>query len=191
MATRSDALLPGAMPVNIAGAFRFGAVGTTLPAKTSDTFDAGLKLGGLISPDGLTENLEAEPQVEYAWGKAPIAVLLPEHAYSFSFTLYEIMNRDVQELLHGADNVTVDEDGEIHTEIKPELAPEVAAVFQMHSKGKGVQVISVPRAQVVWSGEVTYSDEGIPGYPVTVTALDTGDGSAKATKHLRPTVTTG
>lgn len=186
MATGTSAVMVGTPPEDATGAVRFGPTGTPLPATATGALDAGLLKGGYISQDGLTETIEADVETIRAWGTDPVAQVQPEHNYSFAFTLYETLNADVLRAVYGADNVTVDATtGEIAVDIVPGVPAEMAFVFEIFDRNKGHVRIVVPKGQLVFSGDITYNDEGVAGFTVTVTALANG-GQAKATKRIAP-----
>ena len=101
---------------------------------------------------------------------------------TYSWTLLEVLDENVQKFIRGADNVTVDAgSGTMSVQVKraSERAQmeEHVIVVEMILHRRAVRHV-IPRGVITEVGEVTYVDDDTVGYQVTVTALADENGNS-------------
>src|SRR5699024_12634895 len=103
------------------------------------------------------------------WGGRIVKNLQTDSSASFSFSVIEASNADVLKAICGEDNVTVS-GSSITAKFDLEQLPSRVWNFAVRDGVKGVRV-SVPKGQITELGDVTYGDEDVIAYEVTVDAL--------------------
>lgn len=161
-------------------------LGTGLPEDATESLDVAFKALGYVSEEGLTETTERATEKIKAWGGDTVKIVQTDFSVTYSFTLYESLNSDVLKTIYGDDNVTTTNPGgsTLHeVKIHGEPLPAKAFVFEVKDGDARIR-IAVPNAQVTELGEITYSDESVVGYPITIEALRDSDLGANAVKFI-------
>lgn len=161
--------------------------GSTGPSSVSDALDVAYKSAGYIGEDGVTEANERDTSKIKAWGGDVVKIVQSEHSVTYMFRFIESLNGDVLKAVYGDSNVTTTaatvSSGTIHeVKIKGEMLPHFAIVFEIKDGDARIR-ISAEDVQITEVGEITYSDEDVIGYEVTVECFADADG-VKATKWL-------
>lgn len=169
------------------GGIYLAPIGSTAPADVSAALDAAYKSAGYIGEDGVTEANERDTSKIKAWGGDVVKIVQSEHSVTYTFRFIEALNGDVLKAVYGDDNVTTTaatvSSGTIHeVQIKGDMLPHFAIVFEIKDGDARIR-ISAPDAQVTEVGEITYSDEDVIGYEVTIECFADANG-VKATKWL-------
>lgn len=165
------------------GAVSVAPVGTTLPTDPFADLDVAFSGLGYISEEGMTHAEARENQDIKAWGGDIVDSTQTSKDDTFSGTFLEIMNINVQKLVHGDDNVEEKEtegaEKKAYMAVKAnaEELGEKAFVVDMILKGGIPKRLVIPKGKVTEVGEVTYVDNEPIGYPVTIKALPDEQGN--------------
>ncbi len=173
--------------VGIKGYAYLGDVGATEPAKitddpASDWDDEEWSDLGLITEDGLSENLDQERKDFYAWGylTAPVRTLTTRSTFSFQLT-FEETSVPVLSLYYGVPtsgftNVAAVASGEIAPQqLKFNSvqagAPDVRALGIDVIDGDVVKRYIIPRCEVAERGNVIHKGDELTTYQMTFRPL--------------------
>ncbi|MFE9497266.1 hypothetical protein [Streptomyces collinus] len=186
MATNSANVLAG-KPL-ASGGVLVAPVGSTAPTNAATALDAAFKALGYVGEDGLTESAERSTDKVKAWGGDVVKVVQTDYAVTYQFTLIETLNADVLKTVYGASNVTTtaatSTTGTLQAvKLNSDTFPRQSFVFEMKDGDSRIRIY-VPQGQVTEVGEVTYSDEDVIGYEVTVEAFRDSALGANALKWL-------
>lgn len=168
-------VLVGKPDTAVSGGVSSAPIGTAIPTDATTALDAAFSNYGFISEDGLTETNEKSSDKIKAWGGRIVKNLQTDSSASFSFSFIESANADVLKAICGEDNVTVTPADSTHgTQItaKFDLEQLPSRVWNFDVKDGDNKVrVSVPNGQITELGDVTYGDEDVIAYEVTVDAL--------------------
>lgn len=162
---------------NPAGAIYTAPAGTDLPTDATTALSATFKGLGYIHADGLTNENNQEYDDIRAWGGDTVLSLQGDYTDTYNFTLLEVLAATVQEFIHGADNVTTGEGSTMTVTANNKDVPECIVVIDMLWRNTAVRHV-IPRAKITERGEVTFVDDDVVGYEVTVTALPDSNGNS-------------
>ncbi|TKT03444.1 hypothetical protein [Streptomyces lasalocidi] len=162
--------------------------GTAAPVDAMTALNASFKALGYVGEDGLTESAERSTDKIKAWGGDVVKVVQTDYAVTYSFTLIETLNSDVLKAVHGAGNVTTtaatSTKGTLHAvKLNGDTLPRQSFVFEVKDGDARIRIY-VPQGQITEVGEVTYSDEDVIGYEVTVEAFRDATAGANAIKYI-------
>lgn len=179
MATNSVEKVSAGKPNSTGGVFA-GPVGSTVPASNTAVIDAAIKPLGLVSEDGLKAGGSRNVEAIKDWSGDIIAQLQTEHSSSFSFTLYQVYDGDVQKIAFGDSNVTVtpatSTTGTLITVTENgEELPYKVFVFDMKNGTKKARFV-LPNAKVTTVEELDYVAGSLQGFTLTVEAFKDEDG---------------
>lgn len=158
-------------PVTAGGGVEFAPLGTALPTDATEAL-SGFTKGGLISNEGLTEATERSTEKIRAWGGDVVKIVQTEFGATFTWTFIESTKAEVLKQIAGEDNVTItpatsNSGLKIAVVVDSEQLPHAAYVFTVKDGDKRIR-ICVPDGQITNIGEVTYADDNVIGYPVTL-----------------------
>ena len=163
----------------VGGAIHVAPAGTTLPTDAVTALGAAFVNLGYVSEEGLTNSNSAAMETIHAWGK-DIIFSKDGDDETYSWTLLEVLDENVQKFIRGSDNVTVTE-GAMSIQVKraSERAQleEHVIVVEMILHKRAVRHV-IPRGVITEVGEVNYTDDDAVGYQVTVTALPDASGNS-------------
>lgn len=125
---------------------------------------------GYVSEDGLENANEIEINDIKEWGGNVVYSSITGMTDTFAFTLIESENADVLKAVYGANNVTVDADGNIAVDVKIETPEEKIWVFDLSLRGDVAKRIVIPSGAVTAREAITYNASDAVGYGITVTA---------------------
>ena len=184
MVTNNSANVTAGTP-KVGGAFFHAPLGTDLPTDAKTALDAAFKNLGYISEDGLTESTSIDTSTVKAWGGDVVMVNQTGKTTTFSLTLIEALNEEVQKYTHGADNVT----GNLTTGMtvknaSGELEPEVLVVEQIMN-GNVLKRTVIPNGKITDIGDISYKDGEPVGYNVTITASVDSTGTASYDYYIK------
>lgn len=163
----------------IGGAIHVAPAGTALPTDATTALNSAFVNLGYVSEDGLTNESGGAVQTLHAWGK-DIVLAMEGDPETYSWTLLEVLDENVQKFVRGSANVTVNEDGAMTVKInrgaQREQLEEHVIVVEMILRGRAVRHV-IPCGVITEVGEITYTDDDAVGYEVTVTALPDSEGN--------------
>ena len=165
-------------PVTTGGVL-IGTSGATLPTSASGT-TTGFTALGYVSDSGLTETINRTTDKIKAWGGDVVKVTQSEFSVSYGFTLYEAQNADVLKAVFGSNNVTTTAatgtTGTLQAvKVTSETRSKLPMIFDMKDGTSKIRIV-VPAGQISLSGDLTYTDAGVVGYPCTVEAFTDASG---------------
>jgi len=171
------------------GGILIGTSGATLPTTPSGA-TTGFTVLGYVGDAGLAETQARTTDKIKAWGGDVVKVVQSEFSVSYTFTLLE-NSAAVLKAVHGSANVTTtsatSSAGTLQSvKINASTMPKLPWIFDMIDGDAKIRVV-VPLGQVTSVGDITYSDSGVIGYPVTLEAFS--DGTAQAYKYIDNGVT--
>ncbi len=160
-------------PVTTGGVL-VGTSGASLPTSAS-AVTTGFTALGFVGDSGLTASEAATTDKIKAWGGQVVKVTQSEFSVTYTFTLYESLNKDVQTAIRGTDNVSSTAANSSHgsllaVTVNADTKPKLPWIFDMVD-GDAKKRIVVPLGQITAVGDVSYTDAGIVGYPVTLEAF--------------------
>lgn len=174
----------------VGGAIHVAPAGTTLPTDATTALAAAFVNLGYVSEDGLTNSNSAAAETIRAWGK-DIIYTNDGDDETYSWTLLEVLDANVQKFIRGADNVTVAEGGAMSVQVRRPSErtqmEEHVIVVEMILHKRAVRHV-IPRGVITEVGEVSYVDDNTVGYQVTVTALADANGNSHYEYTAAPAV---
>ena len=153
----------------ITGAIWRAPFGTTLPTDAVTALDAAFKCVGYIAEDGVENEDNIETDSYKAWGGDVVIVFQTEKTDTFAWSMIETLNVDVLKAYYGDDNVTGSLDDGIVVRSNAADMGTNAWVIDLNLRG-AVRRIVIPQAAVSEKGTITYKDDEVVAYPMTVTA---------------------
>jgi hypothetical protein len=162
------------------GAFH-APIGTALPTNSSTALNVSFKGLGYVGEEGVKFNPARSTDKKRAWGGDIVKVLQTEYSETWTCTLIEYRNPEVQKAVFGAGNVTVTaataSTGTLMAvKHNGDILPREEYVFEM-MEGAASDRVVLPNAQITEVGEVSYSDEELVAYPVTFEAFEDATGT--------------
>ncbi len=162
------------------GGIMIAPAATSLPTSAS-AVTTGFVALGYVGDAGLTESQARTTDKVKAWGGDVVKVTQSEFSVSFTFTLIEAKSTGVLKAIHGDSNVTSAAASSVHgltrsVSVNAGTLPKVPWLFDMVDGDDKIRVV-VPLGQVTAVGDITYSDSGVIGYPVTLEAFADGSGN--------------
>ena len=161
----------------IAGAISVGATSLTLPTDATTALATGFVNLGYISEDGLTNENERNSEDIKAWGGDIVLSIQDEKTDTFSTVLIEALNVNVLKAYFGDDNVTGDLTNGISITVNSDELDEKAWVVDMIMRGGALHRIVIPNGKVTATEELTYVDNEVTGYGITITAYPDANGN--------------
>lgn len=170
------------------GGILSGPIGTEGPdpATPFAALDPAMLALGYISEDGVSETIGRDTERIKAWGGDSVAVLQTEHSVTYEYTMIEALRLEVNREVFGEPNVTevaaTPTTGRIlAVKLRADTLPHRARCIEIADGDKRVR-IWLPDSQITETGDVTYADNSLIAYPVTVEAFADEDGN-KAYKY--------
>lgn len=156
------------------GAIFYAPAGSTLPTSADAELDGAFVCVGTIGDDGLTRKIKRSMKDIKDWGGNTVKVVQTDVKETFSFTMIEALNLDVQKVVYGENNVgvvtgVVTYTGMVsHTSAEP---VEHAWVIDQILDGGSLLRIVIPHGKITELGDVSFKADEAIGYGVTITAL--------------------
>lgn len=168
-------------PLTTGGVLRNPDTSGTLPTDATEALDAGLIALGYIGSDGLTETIDRTTNKIKAWGGDVVKVVQTDFSVTYGLTFFETINADVLKAVHHDDNVTTTAASPSNgtqqaIKINSLELPKSEWVFEVKDGDARIRIV-VPLGQITAVGEITYSDEAVIGYPVTIEAFPDASGN--------------
>lgn len=154
-----------------------------LPTAPNTSTPAGFTELGFVSEDGVSNDNSPESDKKKSWGGATVNTSQTEKPDTWKFTLIEATNVEVLKMLYGKTNVTTDESSHVtKVEATTDEMPAYAFVIDMIVNGKAKTIV-IPNAKISEIGEITYKDDELVQYEITVEALPDPDNTTKECTH--------
>lgn len=167
-------------------AFR-APLGTAVPVDSTTALVAAYKGLGYVGEDGIGFNPARSTNKVRAFGGDIVKVLQTEYSETWTFTMIEYRNPEVQKAAFGDSNVTVTAatattGTKMAVKHNSDVLPRQVFVFELLEAVAANRFV-LPDAQINEVGEVTYSDAEIVAYPVTVEAFKDASGNNSYDYH--------
>jgi len=161
----------------ISGAIFRAETTATLPTSATSALSEDFKELGYASEDGIKNNNSGESENIRAWGLDVVETVQTSKDDTFKFSLIESLNSEVLRTVHGDGNVTGTLATGITVTANSEPLSEHAYVIDMILKGNIAKRIVIPCGNVTETGEVTYKDDELISYEVTLTCKADSSGN--------------
>lgn len=162
---------------NVAGAIYNAPIGTTLPTDTTTTLDAAFNAMGYASEDGVTNTNSPEVENIRAWGGDIVLAAQTSKDDTWQVKLIEVLNDDVLKAVYGADNVTGTLTSGLTVNVNSKDVAESSWVFDMILRDGAAKRVVLPKAKITEIGDITYTDNDVTGYEITLTAMPDDSGN--------------
>lgn len=156
---------------SVAGGIWIAAAGTTPPSDAVTALGADYTALGYVSEDGLTNSNSPESDTGKAWGGDIVITYQTEKPDTFSFTLIGSKDKDVLKAVYGDSNVTGTLSTGITIKANATEAEDHVWVFEVVMRDNTYKRIVVPSGKVTEVGDISYTDDAIVGYELTIQAF--------------------
>lgn len=156
---------------NVAGALFCAPLNTTLPTDTTTALDAAFKALGYASEDGLTNTNSPEVEKIKAWGGDVVLATQTSKEDTWKVKLIEVLNEDVLKAVYGSANVTGTLASGLTINANNSEPEEQSWVFDVIMRDGAAKRIVLPRASITEIGDITYTDNDVTGYEITLSAM--------------------
>ena len=155
---------------NVVGAVFRAPLGTVLPNDAKTALIDAYKDLGYVSEDGVTNTNSPESENIKAWGGEIVYTSQTEKNDEFVLTLISSLNVEVLKTIYGDNNVT-ESDGLITVKATSDEQVESVYVIDMILRNGALKRIVIPDGKITEIGDVTYKDDEVTGYELTITGL--------------------
>lgn len=162
---------------NVSGAIFCAPKGTTLPTDTTTALDNAFKAMGYASEDGVTNTNSPESENIKAWGGDTVLSVQTAKDDTWQVKLIEVLNSDVLSAVYGSANVSGDLTNGLTVEANSDDAEENSWVFDMVMRDDTAKRVVLPNAKITEIGDITYTDNDVTGYEITLTAMPDASGN--------------
>lgn len=156
---------------SVSGGIWIADAGTTLPTNATTALGGSFVALGYVSEDGLVNSNSPESDTGKAWGGDIVITYQTEKPDTFQFTLIGSKDADVLEAVYGSANVSGTLSSGITVEANSKEAEEHVWVFEVVMRDNTYKRIVVPSGKVTEIGDISYTDDAIVGYELTVQAF--------------------
>ena len=156
---------------SVSGGIWIADAGTTLPNDATTALGGSFIALGYVSEDGLTNSNSPESDTGKAWGGDIVITYQTEKPDTFQFTLIGSKDVDVLETVYGSANVSGTLSTGITVTANATEAEEHVWVFEMIMRDNTYKRIVVPAGKVTEVGDISYTDDAIVGYELTIQAF--------------------
>lgn len=162
---------------NVAGAIFCAPTGTTLPTSTTADLDDAFKAMGYASEDGVTNTNSPEVENIRAWGGDIVLAAQTSKDDTWTIKLIEVLNEDVLKAVYGSANVTGTLAAGLTVNANSDDAGENSWVIDMVMRDNAAKRVVLPKAKITEVGDITYTDDDVTGYEITLTAMPDASGN--------------
>ena len=131
---------------------------------------------GYVSDSGLTNSIGLENANVKAWGGDTVLNTMTSKTNELKFKLIEALNPDVLKVVYGDENVTGTLETGITVKNKSLQLEGHAYVIDILMKNGAMKRIVAPEGTVTAIGDVTYKDDEVVGYDLTIGLVPDDDG---------------
>lgn len=175
MAKNNAKLVSVGKPV-VTGALNAAPVGTPLPTDAAKPLNEAFVNLGYCGEDGVKNQNEKDSEDFKAFGGDVVLTVNTSRKETLSFTFIQVLDEDVLKEVYGADNVTTSEDGTLVVKHNSKNLPHRSYVIEMLMSNGAVKRIVIPDCMITEIGEVTYKDDELVAYPVTLSCFPDKNG---------------
>lgn len=169
-----------------AGVIFRAPLGTTLPTDADSALPATYKSLGHLSEDGFTNNNSASSENILDMGGVVVMTVQTEKEDTFSFTLIDALDTEVQKAVYGESNVSGSLADGITITANANEPEEAVWVLDTIMRGGVFQRIVIPDGKISELGEISYRRNEAVGYEVTITALPDASDNTHYTYQKKP-----
>ena len=155
----------------VSGAVYRAPLGTALPSDATTTLAGTYVELGYVSEDGITNTNTPETENIKDMGGTDVLNVLTEKTDEWQFTLIEVLNENVLEVIYGAGNVSGTLGTGISVAANAGETDEGVWVFDMVMRNGVLKRVVIPNGKISEIGEITYRRDEAVGYEITVTGL--------------------
>ena len=156
---------------DVNGGIWIADAGTTPPSDATTALAADFTALGYVSEDGLVNSNSPESDTGKAWGGDIVITYQTEKPDTFQFTLIGSKDVDVLEAVYGSANVSGTLATGITVNANATEAEDHVWVFEIVMRDNTFKRIVVPAGKVTEVGDITYKDDDIVGYELTIQAF--------------------
>lgn len=165
----------------VTGGILCAPIGTTSPTDESTVLGQSFKSVGYLGDSGFSRSEAPSSSLTKAWGGDPLVTIVESTEFTAQFALAEYLNPLTQQLIYGAENVTVTAatttaGNKLAIRGKSVASPRSLWVIEVFS-GKAKGRLVFPDAQITDREDVTYSDAEISARGVTLALFPDTDGN--------------
>lgn len=131
---------------------------------------------GYVSEDGMVNGVKNETTDFKAWGGTTVLTVRTSRSETYKWTFIQAISEAVLKEVYGEQNISIT-DGVIEIKHNNLDLPRRMFVFDILLTDNQVKRIVVPNAQITEVGDVTYKDDALIGYEVTLSAYPDADGN--------------
>lgn len=157
-------------PLRTGGIYR-APIGTALPTDATTALATAFKGVGFVSSDGVKRGFSSDSSDIQAWGGVTVAQTRSKDTRTVGFTMIESASEEPLKVFFGDANVTVDS-GTGKITVLDNASELEHSVYVIETWSNGFKTRDVfPDAQVGERADVSYKDEDVVGYGVTLKAF--------------------
>lgn len=147
-----------------------------IPTTASAELSTDYKCLGYVSEDGLKNNMTTDSDKVKAWGGDTVLAYQKGKEDVFTFSLLEVLNDDVLKTVFGDSNVTITAatttaPKSVAVAVNNTELNESVWVIDMIMRGNNPRRIVIPYGKVTDIGEITYKDDDVVKYDVSLQAM--------------------
>lgn len=161
----------------VAGAISVAPLGTTLPTDATTALNNAFVNLGYCSEDGLTNANTRESEDIKAWGGDIVLSIQSDKTDTFSTVLIEALNVDVMKEFFGASNVSGTLETGITINVNSTELTEKCWAIDMIMRNGTLKRIVIPSGKITATEEMTYVDNEVVGYGITITCYPDASGN--------------
>lgn len=169
----------------VAGAIFRAKLGTALPTDATTALSSAYDEIGYCSEDGVSNDNSRESKTIKAWGGDTVLTVQTSKTDKFKMTWIETLNVKTLKAVHGDDNVSGDLTNGITINVNSKELEAASYVIDMLLRDNAIKRVVIPNAKIAKVDEVTYSDEDVVGYPVTLECMPDANGNTHYEYILR------
>ena len=156
---------------SVSGGIWIADAGTSLPNDATTALGGSFTALGYVSEDGLVNSNSPESDTGKAWGGDIVITYQTEKPDTFQFTLIGAKDVDVLEAVYGSANISGTLSTGITVTANADEAEEHVWVFEVVMRNNTFKRIVVPAGKVTEVGDISYTDDAIVGYELTIQAF--------------------
>lgn len=160
----------------VGGAVFRAPSGTAAPTDAVTALAAAFEDLGYCSEDGVVNANSPSMETIKAWGNDTVLVVQEEKEDTFQFTLIEFLNPETKKAVYGSNNVTGDLATGLTVKANASEPEEGVWVIDMVMNGDVATRFVIPHGKVSEVGDITFVDNDVVGYEITVTATPDSEG---------------